>query len=95
MRSSASLRSVMSGQVGDHAGGALAPIGQRRQGQAGPEHLARFFSAPHFHHAPALLRQRIVEQGFFLCVQEQDVARRRLEQRLIGPGRPAGIGLAG
>ena len=78
----------------------MSPIGlvvqvlQRRQGQAGPEDLARLLSAAHLHQPPALLQEGVVETRVFVVVQEQDVAphgfHRGVAEQALGALVPAG-----
>ena len=81
-------------QVGDEADGLVVHVVQRRQGQAGPEDLARLLAAAHFHQAPALLQESVVETRVLVVVQEQDVAphgfHRGVAEQALGALVPAG-----
>jgi hypothetical protein len=68
-------------QVGDQAGRPIVGVAQPRERRAGPEHVAGFLAAPHFHHAPALRGEAVVNAGLLLVdVQEQDVVADRFDR---------------
>jgi hypothetical protein len=55
-------------QVGDQADRVVFDVAERRQRQAGPEHLARLLAAPDFHHASALLGKGVREVRAFVAL---------------------------
>jgi hypothetical protein len=44
------------------------------------QNTSPFFLAPHFHQAPALLQEGVVEADVFVIVEEQDVAPHRFHR---------------
>jgi hypothetical protein len=82
------------GEVGDQADRAVFQVAQRRERQAGPEDVAGFFAAPHFHQAAALFGEDVALAGVVVSVQEQDVVADgfdcRVAEQRFGAAIPAG-----